>query len=56
MWYFSYLTSFFFFPPLGSLVPDYVIKDAAEENYEFKVIMTHDYWLYGTLISTEFSL
>ena len=25
---------FFLFPPLRSLVPGYVIKDAVEENYE----------------------
>ena len=25
---------FFLFPPLGSLVPGYVIKDAVEENYD----------------------
>ena len=30
---------FFLFPPLRSLVPGYVIKDAVEENYE----SDHDY-------------
>ena len=45
MWYFSYLALFepvfSLFPPLRSLVPGYVIKDAVEENYE----SDHDSWL-----------
>ena len=41
MWYLSYLTPIFSFPPLGSLVPGYVIKDAVEESYE----SDHDSWL-----------
>ena len=42
MWYLSYLTPFFsLFPPLGSLTPGYVIKDAVEENYD----TDHDSWL-----------
>ena len=32
---------FFLVPPLWSLVPGYVIKDAVEENYE----SDHDSWL-----------
>ena len=53
MWYFSYLIAFFPFPPLGSLVPGYVIKDAVEGNYE----SDHDSWLLNmrTLIGTELS-
>ena len=56
MWYFSYLTPIFFlFPPLQSLVPGYVIKDAVQENYE----SDHDSRLLNMrypLISTELSL
>ena len=33
-----------------------VIRDAVEENIIVKVIMTHDYWICGALISTELSL
>ena len=54
MWYFYLAPQFFPFPPLQSLVPGYVIKDAVEENYE----SDHDSWLLNmrTPISTELSL
>ena len=42
MWYFFLFDPvFFLFPPLLSLVPGYVIKDAVEVNYE----NDHDSWL-----------